>query len=295
MSLSQSFLTALGPEAGSAAPGPDLDARLDALVRASAAAFTTFTVPSEEYVAYIGARVAGEADPVAALDTLCAADLYLACGCARGDAAAVQELDRRCISKVSSPIEPRSAAADDELRQALRARLLVAEAGAAPKITLYKGRGALGAWVRIAATRLALNLHRSVRTPVAGEAEAEAPLAAPQTDPEILYLKARYGEDFREAFDATLASLSARDASLLQLYFIENMTAEALARMYRVSVRTVHRWVVSIRQQILDTLHGRLEKRLQISSSQLESLMYIMRTELHQSLEKLVPRTPPQG
>jgi hypothetical protein len=41
----------------------------------------------------------------------------------------------------------------DELRQTLRVRLL---AGPSPKIASYKGSGPLSGWVRVVATRIAL-------------------------------------------------------------------------------------------------------------------------------------------
>src|SRR5438876_233997 len=89
-----------------------------------------------------------------------AADLYLACACAHGAAGAVERFDRAHLAglaAVVARVDP-SPAFTDEVRQRLRTKLFVAEAGAIPKIAEYTGRGPLLSWVRVAALRTALNL-----------------------------------------------------------------------------------------------------------------------------------------
>ena len=48
----------------------------------------------------------------------------------------------------------------DEVKQRLAVRLLVAEGGRRPALAEYGGRGSLDAWLRISATRVALELGR---------------------------------------------------------------------------------------------------------------------------------------
>ena len=89
------------------------------------------------------------------------ADLYLAAACARGDAAAVNAFDRAFL-QAPGPIGAGKVTPSqlDEVRQRLRVKLL---AGPNPNITTYRGFGPLGAWVRVAAARVASNLQENER------------------------------------------------------------------------------------------------------------------------------------
>src|SRR5215218_6255220 len=85
------------------------------------------------------------------------ADLFLAVACAAQLPAAVSQFERAFLAPVPRQLGRVALTSheEDELQQQLRVKLLV---GPSPKILEYKGSGPLGAWVRVCALRLALDL-----------------------------------------------------------------------------------------------------------------------------------------
>src|SRR5688500_14031830 len=125
-----------------------------------------------------------------AIDTLPvpphAADLVLACACARGDRAAVAVFAREMAPVMRSAARRIDDSADfaDEVAQAAGERLLVARDQLPPRIAEYAGQGALAAWVRVAAMRIAMNLLRERRRNVLVDDEAFFDAATAGGDPE---------------------------------------------------------------------------------------------------------------
>ncbi|HET7540412.1 MAG TPA: hypothetical protein VFK05_11095, partial [Polyangiaceae bacterium] len=85
-----------------------------------------------------------------------AADLYLACACAEAQPEALRlfESEGSGVAKAAIARVDRSADFVEDTLQEVWDRLLL---GAEPKVKLYSGRGPLKAWVRVAATRVALD------------------------------------------------------------------------------------------------------------------------------------------
>src|SRR5262249_26465617 len=102
----------------------------------------------------------------------------------------------------------------DEVRQALRVRLLVAPEGGRPRIADYAGRGPLRAWVGVAALRVALNLKRAA-APAGGDLLAE--LGTREPDPELRHLKKVYRAEFRGAGGGAGRAARARPGDLASL------------------------------------------------------------------------------
>src|SRR5262245_60064756 len=100
---------------------------LHTLVRRGGAAWPQFAVPAAEFEQYLLDRVAARPDRVQALAALRVEDLYLACACARGDAAALEALERGAMTQVREQLRRRGYAADlvDEALQRLREKLFV--------------------------------------------------------------------------------------------------------------------------------------------------------------------------
>jgi len=179
------------------------------------------------------------------------------------------------------------------VRQGLRVRLLVSEGGGPPRIAGYSGRGPLAGWVRMAATRLGLDLRRRER-PDARDQDEQS-IEAREDDAELQYLKTRYAAELSEALQSTLAALSARTANVLRLHYQEGMTVDAIGTMYRVSGRTVQRWLAEARRTILTETRRLLSVRLGLTDSRLDSLIGLVRSRLDISLSQyLLPRAEPE-
>src|SRR6187399_1934048 len=124
-----------------------------------------------------------------------AADLYLCCACAEAQPEALRlfESEGSGVAKAAIARIDRSADFVDDTLQEVWDRLLL---GAEPKVRLYSGRGPLKAWVRVAATRVALDRQRARNRSAGHHIELTDRLAAPCSNPEARLLKARFGEAF---------------------------------------------------------------------------------------------------
>ena len=174
-------------------------------------------------------------DVLAALAAISGADLYLAVACAHNVPGALEAFDRACSAAINGTIagiDPAPTFRTD-VRQALHERLFVGSVDAPPRIGSYAGRGPLAAWVAIVTQRLALLMRRTEKNRARIEDRAAGePLSAPD-DPELIYLKQRYREEFRAAYRAALESLSERDRTLLRLHLLEGVTLERLGALGR--------------------------------------------------------------
>lgn len=289
------FLASLPPEGRAAASaGASLEAALIAALEAGRAVWPQVALDPLEFIAHLAGRVPDAPDLAGAIGELYAADLYLACACARGETRALACFDEHFLAAAGRTWRSRHPLADfaDEVRQLLRVRLLVSDGGGPPRIAGYSGRGPLAAWVRMAATRLGLDLRRRER-PGARD-EDELTLEARGDDPELEYLKTRYAAELNEALHTTLAALSARTANVLRLHYQEGMTVDAIGTMYRVSGRTVQRWLAEARRTILGETRRLLSERLGLTDSRLDSLIGLVRSRLDISISQyLLPRSEP--
>src|ERR1700722_16416899 len=124
------------------------------------AAWPGVNVGEAEFTAYVeerrdSSKVGGEHAAVRS------GDLYLACACARGDAAALLAFERAFFGDIERSLKRRGGAGlppRDEVEQLVRHRLFVADDGARPRIAEYSGRGDLRSWFRVTVSRMVLNL-----------------------------------------------------------------------------------------------------------------------------------------
>jgi RNA polymerase sigma-70 factor (ECF subfamily) len=285
VTLTDVLLAHAGPAREKLAAAAGLDETLARLVEAGGRAWPRVALGPEAFARHIAERVADADDPVKALGALHAGDLFLACACAGGDAAALGELDRQFIARLKTPPPTDSLrVTPEDLRQMVRARLLVAQGGQPPRIAGYNGRGPLLHWLRVAVARLTVDLRRAGRPDAPLEEHQERRLRTAAPDPELNYLKDRYLREFEEAFEATLAGLDVREANILRLFFQEGMTTIAIGKLYKVSDRTVQRWIVALRQKILDETHRRLAERLRLPPSEVGSIYDLVQSRVAISL-----------
>jgi RNA polymerase sigma-70 factor, ECF subfamily len=216
------------------------------------------------------------------------AELFLAWAAGRGDAAALRHLERLVAPDVELAARrvDRSPAFIDEVRQALRVRLLVADGGRI-RIDDYAGRGPLRAWVEVAALRVALNLRRAAG-PATASPDILAELVGDEADPELRHMKTLYRAEFREALAAALAALPGRQRAVLRLSYVDGLKLAQLARLYQVHESTASRWVTQAAAQVADGARRRLVERLSLSPSSLESVARLVLSNLDLSIGRLL-------
>jgi RNA polymerase sigma-70 factor (ECF subfamily) len=220
------------------------------------------------------------------------ADLYLAIACAAQLPAAVSQFERTFLVPVPRQLGRMALTTqeEDELRQQLRVKLLV---GPLPKILEYKGSGPLGAWVRVCALRMALDLKTAPEVTKRGDNEALDALVGGTGAAETMLDTEHHREAFREALQEALAMLTAREKTLLRLHFLDGMNIDALGTVFQVHRATVARWLVSIRTHVLDDVRRRLSLEIGASSSEAQSLVRLLRSEVQVSIQRILGEDAP--
>lgn len=209
-------------------------------------------------------------------------DLALAQGCVRGDPAALREFEATVLSRVPQFLARLdvSAALCDDVAQELRKELLLERDGTPPGLAGYSGRGDLAAWVRVVALRTALRLRKAERPAAPNGPD---PLLG-KGDPELDYLKLRYRSACEEAFRGALTTLSSREKLYLRLHYVEGLSLDRMASLYRVHRATIARRLAAHREKLHAETRTRLREALQIHDSEFESLLGLVRSQLAFSL-----------
>ncbi len=265
--------------------GPEVDKALEDIWKKASSLWPGVNVPPVELMNYLADRIPEGADLLAALDGLHTGDLYLACACARNQAQALAAFEQAYVTRVPAYLKRGNAPADfiHEVAQKLRKHLFLAD-GAEPRITAYSGLGPLGAWVRMTALRIALDLERAQGSPPGAYRFEAQTLQPAREDPELGYLRKRYGAVVVRAIEATLSALPAREATLLRLFFMQGVSYEAIGVIHHVSRSKARRWVVEIRSKIVEQTRRHLVDELGVTGSQVDSLIRLVSSDLDTSI-----------
>lgn len=269
----------------SAVDAEALGAVIESAVRVARAAWPELTLDEESFAQRLGEVMDGaSADLTSELAKVQAPDLYLAHACLAGDEGAHRSIARLHFARVREWVAhvDRSAAFADDVRQEAYRRLLVGD-DAPGKLVEYTGRGALGAFIRVFATRLARKMKRR-KAEAGGHDEPSEMLQAPDLDPEVALLRRRYAKEFSDAFRAVLATLEPDERNVLKLHYIDGLSIEEVGTAYRVSRATAARWLAKAKQRVTDETQRALAERLGASAPGAASLFGLVRSQLDASL-----------
>lgn len=238
-------------------------------------------------------------DEAAELDTLSAEGLYLAAACTEQVPGAGTRFEAELFPQLQRTLAKMNGGSTfaDEVLQHLRVRLF-AKPDASLLMT-YSGRGALGAWLKVVAVRDAQRLRR--KGAPSSEAESDQGLSrlpSPSADPELAFLKLQHRQDFKEAFAQAMATLDQRQKNVLQMNLVQGLSIDEVGRVYSVHRATAARWVSSAREQLVSETRKHLAAKLNLQSSELDSLMGAVRSNLSVSLgglERPLPAPEPPG
>jgi RNA polymerase sigma-70 factor, ECF subfamily len=268
--------------------GTELGDRFRAWAAAGRAEHPELQLELDTFAQHVASVLEQAPDQPGAFSELNPGDLLLAAGCLRKNSVALATFEGRYLRPLRTFVSEidSSPARLDELKQLLRERLLVADvAGAPPRIGSYAGRGALGAWVQIAARRLAVSSLRQRQTTELPDDDTLDQLLV-GTDPELDYVRLRYAQEFREAFEASLRELSSHERLLLRLHLVDGASLTRIAGVYKVSQSTISRRL----QQARDTVGAQMKERLQallgITGSEFESLLRLVESRFELSLAR---------
>jgi len=207
------------------------------------------------------------------------ADLFLCCACVHAEPEALR-LFQIHGAKVAIDAIKRVDSDDDFVRDTLQelwSKLLL---GGEAKVRSYSGRGPLQAWVRVAATRIALDRVRVKKRHAQRQTELPERLAAPDVNVDAAVLKARFGAAFEEALRVALANLSAEDRNVLRLHVVDRCSIDEIGRAYGVHRATAARRIERTRTRIFEEVRARLCVEQRLTESELQSLATLMAQEL---------------
>lgn len=264
--------------------------RLTAVWQAARAAWPELPDDPEGFMRHLATKLASDLSTTAALDQVRAADLYLALHCAAGHDTAIAALLAGPFTVARATLYKMRIPGDliDDLEQHVRALLLVASAGR-PKIADYAGRGDLKSWIASIAARTARKkLRTEQRRNDASDDDVFRDLAAADDDPELAYFKDTYRDAFATAVRDALVVLSVRERNLLRQHHIDRLTLEELATLYAAHRATVARWLAAARERIVEQTRTLLVERLAINEDELESVVRLVQSQVHVSLDRLL-------
>ena len=238
---------------------------------------------------YLGARLDSCEPDVESLGRLALEDLLIAYRCLEGDRGALSTLNNLLDSVVPALSERGFSRADiDEAKQQVRVRLLVAEPGENPRLSQYLGRGRLGGFLRAAAVRVALNLRRSEsRRTIPQQLEL---LAKRSADPALAQLRENYLQQFRSALSAGWASLDDSDKVFVRHQLVDKLTIDEVARVHGVHRSTAARRLIAARDRLVEATRSHLRSSLEISETELSSVLRLIHTQLEVALDAIDSR-----
>jgi RNA polymerase sigma-70 factor (ECF subfamily) len=243
---------------------------------AGACAASGYAITSLAFAAFVRER------PDASLDH--AGDLALACACLAQDPAALAEFERRFLARIEVYVGSLAKSVEvDEIRQQLAIKLLVSG-----KLAGYSGHGPLEGWVRVAASRLAIELSRLKREVSDDDPEQITDRFSRELDGELGELRVRYRSEFSAALCDALGTLADRHRTLLRLHYLESATTDALANLYRTSRRTIVRRIAEARGALFERTIELATMRLGLPRERYLTLLEVVRSQLDVSIARLL-------
>lgn len=266
-----------------------LESKLAELVESGRGAWPGLSVPTDVFLSWVVERLNGGGSEGG--EALKAGDLYLACACARSEPLALRIFEQQFVPEMGAALTRlrMSVTEREELQQALRQKLLVAEGDQPPRISAYAGRGDLRRWLRAVATREGLSLMRKDTPEVKVEEEFFDYFPSAAEDVELQHARREYQVEFKLAFEQALKSLSPEERNLIRRHFIDGLSTPQMATMYGLHRVTMFRRLKQACDSLTDRTRKLLEERLPMSSGELTSLNRLIRSQLDVSLERLLP------
>jgi RNA polymerase sigma-70 factor (ECF subfamily) len=222
-------------------------------------------------------------------DEIRAADVALARACASGDAAAIATVEERYFADLDRALARFDGGSlVDEVKQRLRQKLFVGD-GAGPKIASYTGRGDLGRWIRVAATREAISILRKGKKEIPMEESAlAAALSEAGGDVELAYLKRLYRAEFKRAFEEGIRALDPKERTILKYHALDGLNIDQIGAVYGVHRATVARWIASVRDTLLIRTREILMDKIAVDRAEFDSIMRLIQSQLDVSLSRLL-------
>ncbi len=249
-----------------------VDARLEEIGDEAQTAWPQLRPPSADFFGHL-ATVLPEGDELSlALERVRAADLFLSFSCLGGDPRGLRELEHRHFAELPRALH-KVVGADvplDDVLQQVRERVLLGSDRRDPALRRYGGRGPLGGWLRVMATRVAIDNTRVRARDRLRAVDHEALDRVPDSDPDDA---ARYRRHLETAIESVLAELPPRERTILRQVLVLGMSARSLARAYDVHHTTMARWIRDTHATVAERTRARLRADLGVQERTLDSII----------------------
>lgn len=267
----------------------ELEQHLLPILDACRIAWPELDVSADSFVRHLAENLPGDGRVDDCLSRMHCEDVYLACGCAAGDRAALAAFEH--VLHQAVPVlhgMGLGTAQVDEVIQIMRAKLLVADESAQPPaIASFAGHGALVGWVRITARRTALSLRRNMDERIGGNEPELGDMPFPE-DVELDYLKSRYRSEFKQAVEDALAALEPEQLRVLRFHYVDGLSIDRIGALLGMHRATAARRIRAACDAVRDQTRQLLHQRLRLSASELDSLAGLVQSQLHLSLGRLL-------
>ncbi len=242
-------------------------------------------VSDDTFLAYVAQRLSSNGAIETELVERNAADLFLACACSQGDAAAMAALEGRYFAdEVDAPCRRSSNIEPEEIRQRVRVKLFV---GPPPKIAAYAGRSSLRTWLRAVIGRLVIDASRERPRDVPGPEVDSSDLACGRDDPDRSLLKQTYQEALEAAFVHAAERLSLREKNLLRYGLSEGLNIDQIGRIYSVHRVTAARWLQKARASFVEHIQAVMMERLKMSASEFDSVLRLVMSQIDVTIARV--------
>lgn len=261
-----------------------MQAAITALHEDAAAHWSTLALSADRFVGHLAERQPDALRSVAAIDAVHGRDLYLACACADGNAAAIEAfVDRFCVD-----IERWSARAGltgserGDALQDLHIDLFWPEPPRTPQIATYSGRAPLRAWLRAVTMHAAIKLRRGRGTtvsagerdaPAASQADAFSIAWATTGSPELVAMKHAAEASFEAAFSLAMEQLTPPERTLLRQRYLDGLTIDDLAPLHGVHRATMARRLAQARAAVIERTRAALGERFGLAASAIDGVL----------------------
>lgn len=238
----------------------------------------------DAFATYVAERASAAPD----LARLRIEDLALAWWASTGDPRAIAAFERALAPVLERLLRRFHRLDADELRQLIRVKLFTGER---PRIREYSGFGHLENWFKIIASRTFLDHARALgreRIDDLGEDELLA-VAAPNASPQDAAARAELAAAVKAALATAIAELAGRERTFLRHVMVDGLTLEQIATTYRLHRVTVARILGAARQRLYEATRGQVCERLGIAPSGLASMLQLIDSQIHLSLQRLFP------
>ena len=228
------------------------------------------------------------------VDTIDAAELYLAVACEQANGTAIALFEAAYFSVIDVAVAPMKLPGGmlDEIRQLVRTKLFVGDGTDGAKVTKYAGQGSFEGLVRVVAVRTALDLLRKSKKEVPLDAVGSSPVAdeilAVTVAPELQLVKQRYRAHFKQAFESAIDELSARERAILKLHVIDHLSIDEIGALYKVHRATAARWLEAIRDRLGERTRAIMGERVGIAAGDLDSVINVIQSQVDLTLSRIL-------